>query len=448
MRFSSPSQIVMNASVAIPWVARGRADLVLVVLASVTAVIASLAFASGGALVVRVVAAVICVATITVLFAWTKRLQLALYSLIPLMTAVRVEPAPVDFVVVGLVGSLALRGELWKYKPPTIVSFSFVLIALAHLPALLVAEDRGTAIRFTAATFLVMGIAYLVFQLASREPRVTERAYLLAALILGAETIVAFAPLPFANAFRMDQFRVEGLFKDPNVFGPFAVPAVVLLAAGRPVMPFALRIAAFLLAAVSIPASLSRGAVIVLAVSLLVLAGVAAYRRWWRPFTYSAGLLLAGLVGLIAFVARPGSSIAEDRLSLRAQLYDAERFAGQLAGIKRLLANPLSFGVGPGQYDITIGLPSHETYLRTLVETGPLSLIGLALVLWASIRLIRRPDVLIVAWSACVIGFAVYGFFIDLLHWRHFWVALAMPLAIAAWQIQRSPRPRIEAETS
>jgi hypothetical protein len=438
----------MTPSVAIPWIAKGRADLPLIALASVIAVIASIAVATGGGLGVRVVAGAVCVGAISLLCAWTKRLELALYSLIPLMTAVRVEPAPVDFVTVGLIGALALRGELWKFRPSRMVTVAFVVFVLVHIPALVVAADRGTAMRFTSATFLVMGIAYVVFQLAARGPESAGRAYILAAVILGVETLIAFAPLPIATGLRMDQFRIEGLFKDPNVFGPFAVPAVVLLAAGRPALPFVVRAAALALALIPIPASLSRGAVIALIASLLVLAVVAAYRRWWGPFSYSAGILLVGFVGLVALIVRPGSSIAEERLSLGAQLYDAQRFAGQLAGIQRFLANPLSFGIGPGQYDATIGQPSHETYLRTLVETGPLSLIALILLLWAAIRLIRRPDLLTVAWTACVIGFATYGFFIDILHWRHFWVVLAVPLAIAAWHGQRSTGTRIEAETS
>lgn len=448
MRLNNPTRVVMNASIAIPGVASGRADIPLIALASLIAVGAGVAVATGTGLGVRAIAAVLCVAAITILFAWTKRLELALYSLMPLMTAVRAEPAPVEFVTVGLLGALALRGELWKFVPPRSVTIAFVVIALAHIPALLAADDQGTALRFTAATFLVMAIAYVTFQLASRDPRYAERAYVVAAVLLGVQTLIALSPLPVANVFRMDRFRIEGLFKDPNVFGPFAVPAVVLLAAGRPSMPRVLRIAALMLSLVSIPASLSRGAVVVLVASLIVLAAVAAYRRWWSAFVYSAGILAAGLVGLLVFLIQPGSSIAEQRLSLGAQLYDAERFAGQLAGLNQALAHPLSFGIGPGQYDTTLGHPSHETYLRMLVETGPLSLVALLLVMWASIRLIRKPDLPTVAWTAALLGFAVYGFFIDILHWRHFWVVIAVPLAITAWDARRRARPPAEAETS
>jgi len=448
MRFNNPSQVLMKASIGIPGVASGRADIPLIALASLIAVGAGIAVASGTGLGVRAIAAALCLTAITILFAWTKRLELALYSLIPLMTAVRAEPAPVEFVAVGLLGALAVRGELWKFVPPRSVTIAFVVIALAHLPALLAADDRGTAIRFTAATFLVMAMGYVTFQLASRDLRVAERAYVVAAVLLGLQTLVALSPLPIANVFRMDRFRIEGLFKDPNVFGPFAVPAVVLLAAGRPAMPSALRIAALMLALVPIPASLSRGAMVVLVASLVVLAAVAAYRRWWSAFVYSVGILAAGLVGLLAFLAQPGSSIAEQRLALGAQLYDAERFAGQLAGLDQVFAHPLSFGIGPGQYDTTLGHPSHETYLRMLVETGPLSLIALLLVMWASIRLIRKPDLPTVAWTAALVGFAIYGFFIDILHWRHFWVVMAVPLAIAAWHARQGARPRAEAEAS
>jgi hypothetical protein len=432
----------MNATIALPrlWRANGRADLAFIGLAALIAVIASVAVASSGSLVVRGAAGLFSVAVITVLLIVVKRLELALYVVIPLLTVVRVEPAPVDFMVIALMAALGLRGELRRFVPSRIVVLGLALILVSYAVSVLAAHDQSAAVKYAAATLLVIAAGYTTFALASRDPMLCARAFVLAGALLGLEALAAFSPVAFGDVFRMDAYRVEGLFKDPNVFGPFVAPAVALLCLGRPTLPTIARVTLLALALAPVPASLSRGAVVVVGVSLVAVGIVAAYRRWRDAVIYSLGLAAVGAVALLILLALPGSSLAQQRLSLGPQGYDEQRFAGQTAGLTYFASHPTLSGIGPGNYDPGIGQPSHETYIRMLVETGPVSLLGLGMVVWPAARMIRRADRATVAWVAALIGFAAYGFFIDILHWRHFWVVLAVPLAIHAYEERRTVR--------
>ena len=366
-----------------------------------------------------------------------------MYPLVALLTVVRIEPAPVDFLVIGLASALAMRGELWRFRLPRMAVLGGALILFAYAAAIALSHPSAVSARFTAGTLLVVVTGYVAFQLISRESSIVDRAWLLAVTVLVLETAAAFLPIPGATVLHGVQMpRVQGLFKDPNVFGPFAVPAVLLLGLQWRRTPMALRAAGLALALIPVAAALSRGAVVVLVVSLVVLVGTVTPKRW-RP----AMIAILSVLGIAAFallvvLALPGTLLGAQRGLTTAQpllFYDLTiRFTGQAAGLNYLLAHPGSLGVGPGNYDIALSQPSHETYLRMLVETGPFSLMGLFLLFWAAVRALRISARSSVAWVSALVGFMIAGFFIDTLHWRHLWVMLAIPLAIAAQnEVQR-----------
>lgn len=415
---------------------RGR-DLPLLALAGVMSVIAAIAVATPADLTLRTASAVMFGSIVVLLLVVMRRPELALYLIVPLMTVVRLEPAPVDFMTAGLVGALAIRGQ-FGVRPTKIAVIAVILLLVSYLAPLLTAPDLDRALRYTAATLLVVGIAVVGFRLGANDPRIVERAYVITAVLLGIEAILAALPLPFARLFLWQGFRADGLFKDPNVFGPFTLPAVALLCLGRPAMPIAVRMAALALVIAPVPASQSRGAVLALITCVTVLGAVAAARRWRHTTSFALGVLALWAFAVFGLIAFGGTGFAVRRFTtLVLSSYDSERFAGQLAGLSYVIQHPLSLGIGPGNYEFVLGHDSHETYLRMLVETGPVSLIATLVLLWAAVRYIRSHDPAVVAWVVALVGFAVCGFFIDTLHWRHMWLALAMPLAIAAHHIRQ-----------
>jgi len=434
----------MKTTTAVPTFVKRARDPALLALASALSVIAALAVATPTDLALRAASAGLYASVVVMLLLLVRRLELALYALVPLMTAVRMEPAPVDVMAAGLLVTIVIRGQLATIQPLKVVAVAMTLLLASYVGPLLIAPDPDRALRYTSATLLMVGIGYVVFRLGANDPRIVERAYVVAALLLGIETIIAALPVPYADLFLWDGYRADGLFKDPNVFGAFPVPAVALLLLGRPAMPFVLRIATLALVIAPALASQSRGALLAVVICVTVLGAVAAFRRWRHAMSYALGVLTVWALAVVAVIAFGGSGFAVRRFtSLVLESYDAERFAGQLAGLSFLLQHPLSFGIGPGNYELVLGHDSHETYLRMLVETGPVSLVALVLLIWAGVRFIRAHDPATVAWVVALIGFAASGLFIDTLHWRHMWVVLAMPFAIAAHRGRQRARGTI-----
>lgn len=424
MRVKAAAVLTMTAST--------RTDLALLAVATVAAVLSSLAIGAMQGIELRAASAAVGIALTTVPFALMRRLELALYSFVPLLTVVGSEPAPVDFMAIGLLGALALRRSLRGFVPPRVELIGFALLVISYGFALALApSDRSLTY---AATTLVVGIiGYVAYQLAARGPRVAEHAFVIAGAVLTLQAVIALLPLGIAGDLRENALRIQGLFKDPNEFGSFAVPGVVLLCMRWPALSPVIRIAGLGALLLPVVASFSRAALLVLFVALIVLAAIAAYRRLRKVFVRCIWILATGILG-IAVATLVGSNSIASNITAVVHPYDSQRLAGQVAGVRQVLEHPAAAGVGPGNYELVLGLPSDGTYLRILVETGPVGLLGLLLVLWGAVRLLRVPDLGAVAWASALAGFAVCGLFIDTIHWRHLWVMVGLALAAAAYR--------------
>ena len=402
----------MTSAAVIPTHSLG--DVPLLVCASSISVLAAVAVSGSNDFTFRALSASTSIVVIVLLLVAVKRVELALYAFMPLMTVVRIEPAPVDFLAVGLAVAVVLRGDLRRFPLPKIASVAILVLLITYAAALLNAPDAERAVRYTAATLLVLTIAFVTFQLAARDLQIMERAFLIAALILGVETVIAVSSLPLAGVLLWKGFRVAGLFKDPNVFGPFVVPATMLACARWPRLPIIVRGLMLLLFMAAVAASLSRGAVVALVVSLIVLGTLAAHRGWRTTTRWCLAILGAGALAVVVLIALPGANWAEQRFTTFAlESYDVLRFAGQVSGVDYWLAHPLSGGLGPGNYESIIGNDSHETYVRMLVETGPLSVIAFGVLIVTAVSALRSRDPRPVPWIAALLGFAVCGLFID-----------------------------------
>jgi O-antigen ligase len=123
------------------------------------------------------------------------------------------------------------------------------------------------------------------------------------------------------------------------------------------------------------------------------------------------------------------------------QDYDAVRFythdrAWETAGKKPL-------GLGPGQSEVIFAYSTHSMYLRVLAENGvPGFVLFFGAVFWGMWRSLRaalssgkaETAVLSAFVAACMAGILVNGAVIDVNHWRHFWLLLAM-----AWCCPMAP---------
>jgi O-antigen ligase len=408
------------------WVAAG---------AGAAAVAAVLAHRPPAVLVVAAAAAAVAVLA----------LALARYDLVVglgflLLGVARVEPSPAD-ALLGLAIAVAVvtgRFDLRRVPGPLLALLG-LLLGLSVL-SVTAAADLGAALRFLLITaYLLACTAWLVVHLRTEaRMRLVVGAYVAGAVLSAAVAVPAlFVAFPGHEALVGEGARAQALFKDPNVFGPFLVPAVLILLEEvlRPrLLGLRRRVSlpALLVVAVGVVFSYSRAAWLNLGVALAVLVLVLALRRGGgRAATGAVVLVLAGVAVAGGAVLASGSTgFLRERAGSHA--YDTERFQAQRAGVALGADHPL--GIGPGQFEHAGPISAHSIYVRVLAEQGALGLVALLALLGGTLLLAAANALagrhalgvgsapLLAAWC----GLLVNGAFVDTLHWRHLWLVAAL----------------------
>lgn len=421
-----------------------------------------------------------------------RKLALTLALLSILVSFYQKEPPPTDILMSGAIASTGLYFLITKKLPqfdwPDRLTLAFLLFNLLQLSTSL--SDKAL-FWVAVTTFLIL--AYLVLRNLSKitSAWLFFRAYLLAAIINLGLMFLAFTSLYSFNINLpgMTQFgRAQGLFKDPNVAGPFLVPALVYFLddSVRNPRKWKFVLSGALLAGVFF--SFSRGALIATAAALIV--WLVIRRReilgLWKNYLVASINLLVILAFIFSY--SPFASLAQQRFKL-IQGYDVQsRSTSWEAGLSNFSENPS--GSGPGSFEsgvvesqketiknkiaelnitsekkeqllydleteratevaaevgIKITPAAHNTYLRVLTENG---IIGITLflgfvfsVLWLSKGMIFKGlfmEPYQVAMLAAWIGFLANSFVIDTLHWRLFWYLPA--LLLASLELKRAKR--------
>jgi O-antigen ligase len=365
------------------------------------------------------------------------------------------DPAPTDAVFGVIIAIAAVTGRFHIDRLP--LSITALLGAFVALNAISMfdAIELGVATRFALITvFLVIFAIWLTTYLDSRaRARLVVRAYVFpAATFALLATIALFVSFPGSDLLlRYDGTRATGLFEDPNVFGPFLIPAALivldeilnprLLSNGR-----AVKLILFFSLSAGILFSFSRAAWISYAVGILVFLAVLTIRRGGgRRAVALIGVLTLVGCGTVGVISATGST---EFLTERAQFqrYDVERFDAQRTGLEFAEKHPL--GVGPGQFDVLVPVSTHSTYIRTLAEQGLLGLVAIAAILLATLVLAGRSAILgrdtygigSAALFAAWVGILINSFVVDTLHWRHLWFVAAL-IWIGAMRTAWGPRP-------
>jgi hypothetical protein len=379
------------------------------------------------------------VAMIAVLALAVARYHAAVALACVLLGVVLVEPAPSDGVFVVLM-AIALVGRRFRLAavPFPVIAALGTLAAFNLLSAVQVADPERAASYFLISVFVAALALWLSGYVVTRgRARLVVRAYLVAAVSAAVLGVLAlFAPLPGAEVLTQGG-RARALFEDPNVFGPFLIPALLIvteeilqprLLSAR--LPTKVVIAAIL--ALGVLFSYSRGAWLNLGVALIVMGAVYSLRRGGAR--RALGLLaVAGIAAVVvaAIVVVTGSG---DFLAERAQpqAYDQQRFSGQRAGLEPALRYP--FGAGPGQFESIAQISAHSTYARVLGEQGFPGLLVLLALLGYTLALAVRNAILgrgtygigSVALLGAWCGLLANSFVVDTLHWRHLWIVAAL----------------------
>jgi O-antigen ligase len=362
-----------------------------------------------------------------------------------LLAVVLVEPAPSDALFALIIVVSIITGRFALRRLPMfarVVVASFVVLNLVSMVDVL---DWSVAARFFVTTLFLGAFSLWLCAYIDRPARARRlvRAYLAAAVLSAlAASAALFVHFPAFTVLIGDGERAKGLFKDPNVFGPFLVPIALILAEEilRPRllrMRRSLMLACFLALTLGVLFSYSRAAWLNYVLSLIVLIAVVVLRR---PDRRAISLVL---VVLVSGAAMAGTIVASGSLSFlqeraHVQNYDSSRFAAQTRGLEAGLQHPL--GLGPGQFDVVSPVSSHSLYVRSLAEQGALGLLIIVALLagtlvLAVVNVMRGRDTqgisaaaLLAAWC----GLIVNSFFVDTMHWRHLWLIAALIWAAVA----------------
>lgn len=364
------------------------------------------------------------------------------------------EPAPTDALAIGLCILLPVIG-LVEVRPALALYVALWLVAAAC--ALLAAgfsSDIARTVTHTAVTLYLYVASFVTAAFIARSPRHHGDIVLsgtTAAALLGALAGIAgyFSLLPGAYDLFTRYGRATGTFKDPNVFGPFLVPALLYLlhvALDRPLLRALPVLGGALLLALGVLLSYSRGAWLNLAVALTAwswLAYVTAPTPERRQRIVSA---VAGATALAAIAAAAAAQLpqVQSLLSERASLtqsYDVGpegRFGGQQKAVALIASNPL--GIGAQQFvPVYHHEEVHNVYLSIVLNAGWLGggvywimvAVTLFLGLRGSFHAGPAQGLMILAFAAFLAN-ALEGVIIDSDHWRHFYLLMAMIWGIAS----------------
>lgn len=368
-----------------------------------------------------------------------------------------VEPAPVDLIFAVVITVAIVTGRFSLARVPVVVwSLLMAFLALNLLSATSVI-DLGLGLRYFAITlYLAIFALWLTSHVHSR----TRARTLVLAYVAGAALFAALASLavnvPFPGSDQLVLFdRARGLFKDPNVFGPFLVPPALFVAAemleprSKRLTRLSTRVLLLLFATVvsGIVFSYSRGAWLNLALSMLVMITVIALRRGGASKAMRFLAVAVSAAAVVGMVLSLTSSVDFLRDRARLQHYDASRFEAQNTGIGLIEQYP--FGLGPGQFEPALpDTPAaHSLYVRALAEEGIVGLAVIVALVLATLAMALRNAMigrdtygigsatLLGAWC----GLVANSFVIDTLHWRHLWFVAAL---VWAGSMRRFVRPR------
>lgn len=372
------------------------------------------------------------------------------------------EPAPYDVLLIGLMCLSVMTGLRLPRGlglPATLLMIFFVFDLIGVLHAL----DAGPA-KIHAFVTIYLGITSLFFAcLVARDSEKMLRIIFIGYAIGAVLTALAGIGGYFAGIeMFVENSRARGMFKDPNVFGPYLIPPALyamMMLVNNPVKKAWIWLGVLGILTVAVLLSFSRAAwghflVSAAMMTALMFLLTNDWRKRGRIVSYVAIVTALGIVMLMALISMKSvSGLFAERFSLT-QSYDVAesggRFQGHLVALKVIFMNPL--GVGPFSFSQIYGADPHNVYLQTALTAGwvgGLSYLMLVLItLWRGMKfLFRRTPVqgyFLIVYST-FLPLAIEGIIIDTDHWRHFYLLLGliwgMMLAHPRQGTQYAPRP-------
>ncbi len=358
---------------------------------------------------------------------------------------VRWEPGVFDVLFIPVLVICLRKGYFKRVNKSVLVGgLTLFIFLLGNVISFFnVSSIERTFWYFFVTVYMIL-IWFCIVQLFTYSSSILKR-LLFRGYLTGAIISILIGSLTYFSVIDLDSVllygRVRGFYKDPNVFGPYLIPAFILCLINaftlnkNKTIWLMLALASFL----GIILSFSRGALVNLCIVLVVLGVVLLllnlnrFRTIKRQTLYIIviTMLCMGVFCSILLSNDTFVNMATNRLGLMS--YDYNRFNAHAVAIQ-VFADNLS-GIGPGQTEVILPMSTHNNYLKVLSETGWLGFLGL--MLFFTISCVRNLFLILatkgvyrfyfVALLSLIIGQLVNSLVIDSLHWRHLWILLALP---------------------
>lgn len=395
----------------------------------------------------------------------TRTFRLLLGLAFCISSIVIVEPAPVDALMLFLLAIGTVMGTVRLAAIEIPPALFLTGLALANIISIPLAADPARAIWYFLVTFYLMTSWALCVGALDMGGmpllQIVFRGYSFAALLSVTLALASYFHLIGFQSFLLLYGRPKGLFKDPNVYGPFLVPIAVMAITGC--LPIASRFwqaCMAVVASLGIALSYSRACWINYVVSLLLFVVLDLALPSKSPGAHSISIsrvLVFGAFATLAVVAILQVPSVQTMLAVRLGQsgmhdYDQTRFQTQRMAVQAAIDHPL--GIGPGQSEETFQYATHSSYMRVLSENGLFGLFCfVGFVLSSAIQAVRKACQartaqwrgLFVASAACICGQLINSGVVDTIHWRHLWILLALPwIPSRVWSTAAIPEEAVD----
>ncbi len=367
------------------------------------------------------------------------------------------EPAPTDALTMGLFILLPAIGLFDAHRKLVVGATLWLIVSASTIISTFVSRDVDSALSHSLVTFYLYGACFLFAGFVAKNPyahtRLILNAYVAATIVAAVVGIAGYLDM-FPGAYEMlTRFdRASGTFKDPNVFGPFLIPGLLMALHTFLTLPLhrgPLPLLAASIIAIAILLSFSRGAWAATAIALAIYGFVylhAARHHAERMKLVGLVLLGSAILGVLLAIALKSDGVAQllqERAALT-QPYDEGpdgRFGGQLKAVGIILENPL--GIGAQAFTIFHHHEeAHNVYLSVMMSAGWIGGLlyflicagTLAYGFWHALKPTKTQYMFAIAYAALA-GTIIEGALIDTDHWRHFYLLMGI-----VWGLMASDR--------
>lgn len=351
---------------------------------------------------------------------------------------VAIEPSLTDLLWFAAVLTLAIhfmlnlsKQSFWFYfNDSKLILAGFLLIFTGLLSGAMTSPNKMSSL----VTLYCLSLYFLGINLARVKISSLIKSFDILGVLLFSSAVLAVISLyfyPISDSLHVfgTAGRINAGFKDPNVYGPFALAfAIYFFDRIKNKYFYPVHLITFTLTILSSSRSVYISAVL-FSVWLMIRSGFK--KSVLFVVTFILAIFLAKTFQVTAHPADTRENIST-RMNYKS--YDNDRIQNWKHAVSSFAEFNIQqklFGDGPGWFKRNSFQEAHQFALQVLMQYGLVGLVGLLLIIFGSLkkislRFIRTNKHLTSLLLSYILITLVCGLFIDTLHWRHFWLFLGL----------------------